>query len=153
LMIKAGIRIRTPLAVGLGAAYIKGMRLTRAMIFVKDLPRMTAFYGETLGLRAIQETRMDTYVEFDAGAASFALHAIPTHIAEQIKIVSPVQPRENNPVKLSFGVENIHSERKRLETLGVTILERPWGSWDGVDPEGNVFGICPSPQNQQHATS
>jgi hypothetical protein len=26
------------------------------------------------------------------------------------------------------------------------MVQRPWGAWDGIDPEGNVFGIR-SPQN------
>jgi predicted enzyme related to lactoylglutathione lyase len=45
-------------------------------------------------------------------------------------------------VKLSFEVEDVVSEIERLEALGVTIIKRPWGAYDGVDPEGNVFGIC-----------
>ena len=117
------------------------MRLTRAMIYVKDLDRMSAFYGATLGLKPIDETRTDTWLEFDAGGIRFALHAIPPHIADQIEISSPPQPRESNPVKLSFAVDDVASERKRLESLGVTVVDRPWGGCDGIDPEGNVFGI------------
>lgn len=115
------------------------MRLLRALIYVSDLERMTAFYRDTLGLKPITETRMDSYVEFDAGAATFALHAIP--IGQRCELSSPPRPRENNPVKLSFEVENLASERKRLESLGVTVLQRPWGACDGIDPEGNIFGI------------
>ena len=117
------------------------MRLRGAMIYVKDLPRMMAFYRDTLGLKLIDETQSASYVEFDAGSANFALHAIPDHLAGQIEILSPSRPRENNPVKLTFAVEDIASERKRLEALGVTLVERPWGSCDGIDPEGNIFGL------------
>ena len=117
------------------------MRLISAMIFVKDLPRMAAFYENTLGLKPIAETRLDNWVEFEAGPARFSLHAIPAAIAEQIKIPSPPEPRERNPVKLSFEVDDVAAERHRLESLGVMILERPWGAYDGVDPEGNVFGL------------
>ena len=46
-----------------------------------------------------------------------------------------------NPVKLSFEVEDVASEVKRLEGLGVTIVRRPWGSHEAIDPEGNIFGI------------
>jgi len=112
------------------------------MIFVKDIQRMAAFYGETLGLKAIEETRMENWVEFEAGSSKFALHAIPSEMAEQIEIASPPQPRETNPVKLSFEVDDMASERKRLASLSVTILERAWGTCDGVDPEGNIFAIC-----------
>jgi catechol 2,3-dioxygenase-like lactoylglutathione lyase family enzyme len=111
------------------------------MIYVKDLQRMSSFYGDTLGLKAIEETRMDTWVEFDAGNTRFALHAIPPQVAAQIEISSPSPARERNPVKLSFEVDDVAAERKRLEVLGVTIVQRPWGAVDGIDPEGNVFGI------------
>ena len=102
------------------------MRLNRTMLFVNDLPRMAAFYSEVLGLKPIEETRLDTYVEFDAGPATFALHSIPVEM--RCEIASPPQPREENPVKFSFEVQDVVAERKRLEGLGVTILERPWGS-------------------------
>ncbi|MEP7352533.1 MAG: VOC family protein [Acidobacteriota bacterium] len=120
------------------------MRLAHTMIFVKDLPRMTAFYAETLGLKPVEATRLENYVEFEAGPVTFALHAIPAQIAEQVVIATPPQPREQNPMKLTFEVDDLATERTRLEALGVTILDRPWGSWDAVDPEGNVFGVCSS---------
>jgi len=117
------------------------MRLNRAMIFVKDIHRMAEFYTNTLGLRPIEETRMENWVEFEAGATRFSLHAVPAEIARGIEISSPPRPRETNPVKLSFEVDDVASECRRLESLGVTIIERPWGAYDAVDPEGNVFGI------------
>jgi hypothetical protein len=35
-------------------------------------------------------------------------------------------------MKLSFEVDDVASERKRLESLGVSIVQRPWGSYDGI---------------------
>ena len=37
-------------------------------------------------------------------------------------------------------------KRARLELVGATMVQRPWGAWDGIDPEGNVFGIR-APEN------
>lgn len=111
------------------------------MLFVKDLDLVAAFYENTLGPKPVEETRLPNWVEFESGAIRFALHAIPAEIAESIQIASPPLARETNPVKLSFEVDDVAAERMRLESLGVTILERPWGACDGVDPEGNVFGI------------
>lgn len=119
----------------------RSMQLHRAMIYVRDLPRMTAFYQETLGLKRIDDGHIDTWAEFDAGGARFALHAIPPEIARNIDISSPPKPREKDPVKLFFEVENVETQRARLAALGVTIVQRPWGSWDAIDPEGNVFGM------------
>jgi catechol 2,3-dioxygenase-like lactoylglutathione lyase family enzyme len=73
------------------------MRLNRAMIFVKDLDRMVAFYGDTLGLKVIEETRLGSFVEFEAGGTRFALRAIPCEIADQIEISSPPHRARNVP--------------------------------------------------------
>jgi catechol 2,3-dioxygenase-like lactoylglutathione lyase family enzyme len=114
------------------------------MLFVKDLPGMAAFYETSLGLTPIKETRTDTWVEFDGSGSCFALHAIPALIAAQIEVSSPPQPRESSPVKLIFEVENLEMTVGRLTALGLSILQRPWGAFDGIDPEGNIFQIASS---------
>ena len=120
------------------------MQFHGAMLFVRDLPRMTSFYADVLGLQVIDETRMDTWVEFETGSTRFSLHAIPAEIVARIgPSPSPPKPRESSPTRLDFSVADIESERARLESLGVPILVRPWGSYDAVDPEGNVFGLRP----------
>ena len=117
------------------------MRLHRAMIYVKDFARMKEFYREMLGSEPVNEKWTDSWAEFDAGGTRFALHAIPSEIASQIQISSPPKAREQDPVKLVFEVEDVERERGRLESLGIKMVQRPWGSWDGIDPEGNIFGI------------
>ena len=119
------------------------MKLTRALLFVKDLDRMAAFYAETLGLKPIAESRTDTWIEFETGGARLALHAIPAGIADTIEIQQPPKPRENNPVKLIFEVENLAAERGRLEACGVPTRPHHWGACDATDPEGNIFQLQP----------
>jgi catechol 2,3-dioxygenase-like lactoylglutathione lyase family enzyme len=111
------------------------------MLFVRDLSLMTAFYENVLGLRPIDGARSDDWVQFAAGNAWFALHAIPPSIACDPAV--PQRPRENNPLRIDFAVADVERERTRLEALGVTVLVRPWGAYDAVDPEGNVFGLRP----------
>ena len=53
------------------------MKLQRAIIFVKDLPAMTAFYSKMLGVKPVSETYTDSWAEFDIPGAGLALHAIP----------------------------------------------------------------------------
>jgi catechol 2,3-dioxygenase-like lactoylglutathione lyase family enzyme len=118
------------------------MKLQRTILFVKDLPRMADFYANTLGLPSIPETRADDWAEFDAGGAIFALHAIPAHVAKEIEIASPPQARTESAVKFCFSVDDIPAERARLEELGVTFLESPWGYCEAMDPEGNIFQLC-----------
>src|SRR5580658_5005506 len=125
------------------------MRLGCAMLYVKDLTRMKEFYSEMLGIEPIVSELAkewpESWAEFDAGGARLALHAIPAEIARGIEISSPPKPRERNPVKLIFRVEDVRAERARLESLGITMLNRSWQnpaeSCDGIDPEGNIFQI------------
>jgi predicted enzyme related to lactoylglutathione lyase len=117
------------------------MRLTGAMVYVKDLGRMGAFYRAMLG---IAPSKVDsTWMAFDTAGGTFALHAIPAAMASGIETASPPRPRETAAVKLLFGVRDVDAERLRLEGLGITMVQRPWGDWDGIDPEGNVFGLRP----------
>ncbi len=102
---------------------------------------MAAFYESALRLKPITRTRLENWVEFDAGGFRFALHAIP---ASNLDKSSAILPRESSPLKLTFEVDDLTAEVSRLEALGVTIVRRPWGTFDGIDPEGNIFHIASS---------
>ena len=115
------------------------MRLAGAMLFVKDLPSMTVFYREVIGLRPIEETRQPDWVEFDG--AQFSLHAIPAAIAAGIPIDSPPRVREEGATKLTFVVADVEATLASIERMGLPLLRRPWGGIEAVDPEGNVFGL------------
>ena len=117
------------------------MRLDGAMLFVKDLDRMTTFYRDVLGLRPVEETRLENWVEFSGDGARFSLHAIPSEIATEILIDSPPRPREQSIAKLTFAVQNVETTLKKIEDMGLPLLRRPWGDTEAVDPEGNVFAI------------
>jgi catechol 2,3-dioxygenase-like lactoylglutathione lyase family enzyme len=118
------------------------LHFEQAMLFVVDLGRMEAFYRDVIGLRPIEATRHPDWVAFETqGGAPFSLHAIPARIAASIAVPSPAVPREQASCKLTFATGDLAAERKRLEDLGVMILDRPWGDWDLVDPEGNVLGV------------
>jgi predicted enzyme related to lactoylglutathione lyase len=119
------------------------MRLEQAMIFVRDLERMTAFYRDVVGLPPNEATRLADWVEFEADGMGLALHAIPPRVSERVQIASPPVPREHQPCKLIFAVDDVDGALTRLEGLGVPILRRSWGGWDFVDPEGNILGVRP----------
>jgi predicted enzyme related to lactoylglutathione lyase len=111
------------------------------MLFVKDLDRMTTFYREVLDLQPVEHTRLDNWVEFAGDGARFSLHAIPPAIAASIQIDSPPHVREQGGIKLTFAVRDVDSTLARIAALGLALLERPWGSTEAVDPEGNVFAL------------
>ena len=112
-----------------------------AMLFVKDLPRMTRFYVDVLGLQPIEGTRLPDWVEFAGHGARFSLHAIPTAIAATIQIESPPRAREQGAAKLSFSVPDVEAARATIAELGLPVFRRPWGGIEAADPEGNVIGL------------
>jgi catechol 2,3-dioxygenase-like lactoylglutathione lyase family enzyme len=94
------------------------MKFVRAIVFVKDLERMKAFYRDRLGLAVLHEE--PGWIELDG----VALHAIPPAIAAHIAIEDPPRARESTPIKLVF------------------VTDDPSAVGDGLDPEGNVFQIA-----------
>jgi predicted enzyme related to lactoylglutathione lyase len=119
------------------------VELRRVIVFAKDLEAMAAFYRDALGLRPIPSAAGSGWVEFEAGGARLALHAIPAALAAGISIADPARPREDTPIKIVFAVDDVDAERSRLVRAGATMFEvRPWGACDGIDPEGNVFQIA-----------
>ncbi len=118
------------------------MQLASALLYVKDLARLTAFYRELLGAAPVNEAA--GWVEFRAGLATLMLHEIPSAVADQIVITTPPEPREETPLKLIFAVPDLAAERTRLAAAGIDLVERPGGSCDGMDPEGNIFTITGS---------
>lgn len=117
------------------------MTLQGAMLFVKDIGRMTAFYTEVLGLAVVPETRLANWVEFQSNGTRFSLHAIPAEIAAGIAIDSPPVPREQGATKLTFAVADVAATLARIEALRLPLLRRPWGEVEATDPEGNVFAL------------
>jgi predicted enzyme related to lactoylglutathione lyase len=117
------------------------MTLQGAMLFVKDIGRMTAFYTEVLGLAVVPETRLANWVEFQSNGARFSLHAIPAEVATGIIIDSPPVPREKGGTKLTFAVADVAATLSRIEAKGLPLLRRPWGEVEATDPEGNVFAL------------
>jgi len=117
------------------------MQIGSAVLYVIDLPAMTKFYSEVFGLPAIVGEHRDVWQEFHAGAFRLGLHQIPRDMLNNLQPPPSVTPRERTPIKLVFAVPDVETTRTRLEALGVTVLARPWGGCEVVDPEGNIFGL------------
>lgn len=119
--------------------------LQLAMIFVKDMGRMTAFYRDTLGLSVVPGRSVPGWTVLDAGGIHLALHQIPDAIAQGIEIGDPPEARENTPIKLVFQTSDMEGVCARLRAAGARVFEpRGSGSRDALDPEGNVFQIKPA---------
>jgi catechol 2,3-dioxygenase-like lactoylglutathione lyase family enzyme len=103
------------------------MRLDGAMLFVKDLDRMTAFYRDVLGLQPIEETRLKNWVEFKGDGVRFSLHAIPSAIATAIRIESPARAREQSSAKFTFAVQcRHHAPDDRRDRTAIAAASVGW---------------------------
>jgi predicted enzyme related to lactoylglutathione lyase len=112
------------------------MTLAQVLVFVKDLPRLHAFYRDALGLATLDES--DGIARLDAGGVVLVLHAIPPEYAAGITIASPPVPRSDTPIKLIFATDDVAAARQRVVAHGGQLRDR-----DETDPEGNVFRLAP----------
>ena len=116
-----------------------------AVLFVKDLPRVAAFYAAALGM---QRTFGDEHHSvLNCRGFELIVHQIPKHLADQIKIEQPPVRRVWGAVRLDFPVESIDECRRSARSLGGDIDDAPpsWANHNssfffGYDPEGNQFG-------------
>lgn len=117
-----------------------------AVVYAKDLQRVSRFYAGVAGLRTVQQEA--GFAVLETAGFQLTVVAIPPHIAEHIEIASPPARREDTPLKLAFFVPGIAAARSQAAGLGGVVdgPEREWTmhGWrhcDGHDPEGNVFQL------------
>ena len=117
-----------------------------AVLFVRDVARVTAFYEAVAGLPVAEAA--PTWARLGTGAFELVVHGIPPHIAATFAIGTPPERREDAVTKLIFPVADIAVARAAALRLGGE-LNAPDREWqlgashvcDGVDPEGNVFQV------------
>jgi catechol 2,3-dioxygenase-like lactoylglutathione lyase family enzyme len=100
-------------------------RMTRVMLFVKDVPGVAAFYRDVLGLEVVGEMTKG-WVELHSAA-------------------HPLSARGKASAKIVFGVADVSAAKKLIEGRGVKMGKIQSFSGidicDGKDPEGNLFQI------------
>jgi predicted enzyme related to lactoylglutathione lyase len=120
--------------------------LIGAVLYAKDLDRLVEFYSLVAGIepQAIEKG----FAILGTRPSQFVILRIPKRIADTIDIATPPDPREDTPLKLVFGVEDIAHARERAAELGgaMNAVDREWDFegakvCDGHDPEGNVFQL------------
>jgi predicted enzyme related to lactoylglutathione lyase len=120
--------------------------LIGAVLYATDLGRLVDFYSSVAGIEP--QVIEKGYAILASGPSQFVIVRIPKRIADTIDVTTPPEVREDTPLKLVFGVENITHARDRVAELGgaMNAVEHEWqfnGAkvCDGHDPEGNIFQL------------
>ena len=124
-----------------------------AVLFVKDLTKVAAFYSQALGMRTTFADQ--DHAMLDCSGFGLIVHQIPNHLADDITIKAPPERRVWGAIRLDYPVRDIDESRKAAGSLGggIDVVPPPWADpnanfFFGYDPEGNQFGV-----RQQEAAS
>jgi hypothetical protein len=120
-----------------------------AVIYAKDLAKLTAFYQALLALQ--QGYATDEFVVLAASPTSasqcqLVVHAIPPHIAYTFEIIQPPEPRSETAIKLFFAVSDLAESEQIAKQHGGGLMPERWQgpkfvACNGFDSEGNIFQL------------
>jgi catechol 2,3-dioxygenase-like lactoylglutathione lyase family enzyme len=106
------------------------LEMRRIILFTRDMPGMTAFYRDVLGLTLRKDE--PGWKEFDANGCVIALHNGPSRIGAR-------------PPKIGFWARDIAKARDELAARGVRmtkLISSPGLTrCEGKDPDGNPFSV------------
>lgn len=108
--------------------------MSRVMLFIKDVPKVAAFYRDILGLEPVGDITHE-WAELLADGCAVALHHAP----------KPLSERGSPSAKIVFGVRDVAAAKTLIESRGAKMGKISSFSGidicDGLDPEGNLFQI------------
>lgn len=108
--------------------------ITRIILFVKDVPKVSEFYREILGMKVIGKVDPE-WTELNGGGCNLALHK--AHKTYLRKVASPA--------KIVFETKDVAKTKRLIEKrkckMGKIISFDGIKFCDGEDPEGNKFQI------------
>ena len=114
------------------------------LVYAKDMHAMSTFYEAVLAMRVVSAEADHRILASDD--AQIVLHAIPPHIAAEIAIPVPPEPREEQAIKPMFAVANLADAERATERCGGRLIGAVWAMSgrrirDVCDPEGNIVQL------------
>ena len=114
------------------------------LIYAKNLASLSRFYEELLSLRIL--TADGERVVAGNDDVQLVIHAIPAHIAAQITISSPPEPRAEQALKPFFTVASLAVAEEQAREFGGFVFGPTWEGPGFVvrqacDPEGNIIQL------------
>jgi catechol 2,3-dioxygenase-like lactoylglutathione lyase family enzyme len=123
-------KMRSPSVRPSGGSITMDLSIKRIIIFTRDMPTLTAFYRDVLGLK--EKSNEPGWKEFHAGACCVALHNGTSAVGRR-------------PPKLVFFSADVAVTRealvKRGAKLGKIKSKDGLDLCEGKDPDGNPFQI------------
>ncbi|MFM2119517.1 MAG: hypothetical protein RL722_985 [Pseudomonadota bacterium] len=118
-----------------------------ALIYAKDLDRLSAFYQGLLGMRLLLADAWHQVIESDD--LQLIIHAIPPQIAAGITLTSPPEVREEQAIKLFFTLPagaQLPAVEVQVHALGGGMFGPVYPgpgfqARNAYDCEGNVFHL------------
>ena len=122
------------------------LTLDMLLLFVHDMEKEVAFWGETVGL-PLTARHGDAFAEFDMGGGRrLGLHSGVASVASE---KDPHPPQAGGYIP-AFTCDDIESAAKRPEGWGVALISRQDQPYALIltyaDPEGNLFELTKSKQ-------
>ena len=122
-------------------ARLKGLKHLRVFAFPGEWVEVVAFYGDTLGLRALSRANKEGVAVFKLGGAdTLSVERADPKDREEKKLVGRF-------VGVSIGVDDVRRAYKELSAAGVMFDAAPQAeAWGGSqthfrDPAGNVLSL------------
>lgn len=115
-----------------------------ALIYAKDLERLSSFYQQLLGMRLLHADREHHVIE--SADMQLIIHAMPPSIAATVSITVPPEPRTAQAIKLFFTVTGLADAATAASALGGSLFGPEYAGpgfkvRNGCDPEGNIFQV------------
>jgi catechol 2,3-dioxygenase-like lactoylglutathione lyase family enzyme len=117
------------------------MKLAFARLVTSDVPKLTRFYAEILGVAPIGS---EEYVELRMDGAALS---ICSKRSVELFNAGAAEPAANRSVVLDFQVEDVDQEQRRLRGVVSEFVldptDQPWGNRSMLfrDPDGNLINF------------
>lgn len=109
-------------------------RISRIILFVRDVSRVAAFYEKHFGLQPLDRSE-DGWLELAADGCNLALHRATTSSRE----------RGRSPAKIVFAAADVHAAKRRFAAAGLKFGKihevADFAFANARDPEGNPIQI------------
>jgi predicted enzyme related to lactoylglutathione lyase len=125
------------------------IQFTSVGFVTHDVLRLRAFYEAVLGVKAEGD---EIHSSLRAGGAGIVI--VSADLPQTSPSFNYVSAQSSNNTIVSFGVDDVDAEYRRLLALGAKMLNEPtthpWGarSFQFKDPDGNILNFADSPKEK-----